>query len=170
MARRRATNAAHKKGWQSIAIKAMASGATVTEAAALAGKDRATIYRHLESNEQFKKDFDDATEQGTDVLEAEATRRAVNGVDEPVIYQGQVTFIGIDKDGNSCDPSAPIAVKHVPLTIRKPSDTLMIFMLKARRPNKFRDNSKIEHALPEGTQFTLKIGAGLGQDAGDLTS
>lgn len=55
-------------------------------------------------------------------LEAEARRRAMDGVDEPVYHKGEV-------------------VGHV----RKYSDTLLIFLLKAHRPHKYRDNYKIEH-------------------------
>lgn len=49
-------------------------------------------------------------------MEDEAFRRAVNGTEKPV-YQGKEL------------------VGHV----REYSDTLMIFMLKARRPEKFKD-------------------------------
>ena len=49
-------------------------------------------------------------------MEREAARRAYHGVEEPVFHKGEV-----------CG------------SIRKYSDTLMIFLLKARRPEVYRD-------------------------------
>ena len=61
------------------------------------------------------------------MLEAEARRRAAIGVDEPVFYKGKV-------------------VGH----IRKYSDNLLMFLLKAHWPEKFRDNYGVEHSGPSG--------------------
>ena len=63
----------------------------------------------------------------TDTLEMEARRRASLGVEEPVYYQGQV--VGY---------------------VRKYSDVLLMFLLKAQRPEKFRDNHKIDGRI-DGT-------------------
>jgi hypothetical protein len=136
----RITRLTPKKGWEQVACAEMSKGSTVTEAARVAGVSRVTLYAHLQSDAAFRKAFEDAEEQGTDVIEASVTRRAVEGTEEPVIYQGKVSFVGIDKDGNPCDPLSPVAVKNVPLTVRRPSDVLAIFLLKGRRPAKFRDN------------------------------
>lgn len=153
----------HKKEWTAIVLAALASGSTVSEAAKGAGVGRRTVYSRLESDEAFKKAYDDAIEQGTDVIEGEATRRAVHGVDEPVIYQGQPTYLYernpdgsiktretlyTDEHGNTTKKTEPVMLldeKGNPriLTVRKPSDTLAIFLLKGRRPDKFRDNIDI---------------------------
>lgn len=152
-----------KKGWREIVIEAMATGATVTEAAKSAGVVRQTIYAHLQKEPEFQAAYDDAVEQGTDVLEAEATRRAVHGVEEPVIYQGQPTYLYernadgtiktrtvnyTDEHNNTTQKTEPIMLLDEQgnprvLTVRKPSDTLAIFLLKGRRPQKFRDNVDI---------------------------
>ena len=58
------------------------------------------------------------------MLEAEARRRAAIGVDEPVFYKGEV-------------------VGH----IRKYSDTLLMFLLKAHWPEKFRENVSIDQRV-----------------------
>jgi len=55
---------------------------------------------------------------GMEALEDEAIRRGKDGIEEPVFYQGEV-----------CG--------HV----RKFSDVLLMFALKANRPEKFRDNA-----------------------------
>jgi AcrR family transcriptional regulator len=143
MAAKRVTRATPKKGWKDVVVAAMATGATVSEAASAAGVSRVTIYRYLQSDAEFKAAFDDAEEQGTDVIEAEATRRAVHGVDEPVIYQGTPTLIGYDSADKPCDTKDPRCVRCEFFTIRKPSDTLAIFLLKGRRPQKFRERFEL---------------------------
>jgi AcrR family transcriptional regulator len=139
------TNTTTKKRQQK-ALDALRSGSSVTEAAAAAGVHRLTLYRWQKDDGGFRAAVRDAVEEGTDLIEDETTRRAVHGLDEPVVYQGQMTFVGVDKDGNPCDPLSPLAVKNVPLTIRRPSDTLAIFLLKARRPKKYRENPKLAYA------------------------
>lgn len=135
-------------------------GATVSEAAKCAGVGRQTVYDRLNRDQDFKAKFDDAIEEGTDAIEQAATFRAIHGVEEPVIYKGQVQFVGIDKDGNPCDPCSPLAVKNVPLTVRKPSDVLAIFLLKGRRPQKYRDNIDVT----SGGQPLYKVLKGVSQD------
>lgn len=161
--RKRTTKKTAKKDWKALACAAMALGATVTEAASAAGVNRTTIYAHLDSDEAFRKAFDDATEQGTDVIEAEATRRAVHGVEEPVIYQGKPTLIGYDANDKPCEVNSPQCVRCEFFTVRKPSDTLAIFLLKGRRPMKFRDNVdlKVSGGIRQTHEFDL---SGLSDD------
>lgn len=91
-------------------------------------KTAANNRRHRD--EKFARAWDAALEAATDVLEKEAVRRAVQGVDEPV-YQGG---------------------KQVG-SITRYSDTLLIFLLKANR-DKFRQAN-----MPPlvGTQNNLTI-------------
>ena len=77
------------------------------------------------SSATFRADWDEALEEARELLEAEARRRAAIGVDEPVFYKGKV-------------------VGH----IRKYSDNLLMFLLKAHWPEKFRDNYAVEHSGP----------------------
>lgn len=154
--RYRPTNVALKKGWKVKALEALRTGATIAEAAQAANVARVTLYRAPESDPEFKVAMQEAIEEGTDVIEAAATRRAVVGVEEPVIYQGQMTFVGIDANGDACDPQSKIAVRNIPLTVRKPSDVLAIFLLKGRRPEKFRDNAVVTHQGPNGGPMEVK--------------
>lgn len=71
--------------------------------------------------------MDEAIEQGSDILEAEAWRRAVEGVEEPV-YQGG---------------------KEVG-RIQRYSDTLMVLLLKGHKPQKFRERISSEVSGPNG--------------------
>ena len=71
-------------------------------------------------SEDFAAQWDDALGEGVDLLEAEARRRAVTGVEKPVYYKGKV--VG---------------------STTKYSGKLLMFLLKAHDP-KFRDGVKVE--------------------------
>ena len=100
-------------------LKGLRSGLSIAAAADLAGVARRTVYYRRERDDGFATDWDAAIEDGTDRLEDEAYRRALEGIEKPVFYQGK-----------------PIG------RIRDYSDSLLIFMLKARRGDKFRDQSR----------------------------
>ena len=72
-------------------------------------------------SEDFAAQWREALGEGSDLLEAEARRRAVTGIDKPVFYKGKV--VG---------------------SITKYSDRLLMFLLKAHRPQKFRDGGKVK--------------------------
>lgn len=101
--------------------------ANVTEACRRVGISRRVVYNWRSEGGDFAQRWDAAVELGTDALEDEAVRRAHEGVDEPVFFKGE-----------KCG------------TIRRYSDTLLIFMLKARRPDKFKDRSATELTGKDG--------------------
>jgi hypothetical protein len=96
-------------------LAAYAENGTITHAAKAAGVDRATHYRWLDDADYAER-FGVAQEESIEALEREGRRRAVEGTEEPV-YQGG-KLVG---------------------TIRKYSDTLLIFLLKAQRPAVYRE-------------------------------
>lgn len=104
-------------------ISTLSKRAIVSHACKDARIDRATAYRARETDPTFAAAWEEAVEVAADTLEAEGWRRAVDGVDKPVgFYQGE-------------------AAEHV----KEYSDTLLIFLLKGARPNKYRENMKLEH-------------------------
>lgn len=94
----------------------LAEGMTVKDAAKHIGVNPKTAYRWREADKDFAEKWASAYEIGTDSLEAEAQRRAVEGVERPVWYQG--VQVG---------------------TVREYSDTLLMFLLKARNPARYCD-------------------------------
>lgn len=78
--------------------------------------------------------FAEAEKQAINRLEAELFRRVYEGTEEPVVYQGELCYRK-DKNGKLTDK---------PLTIRRKSDTLLIFALKGKKPEVYRDNFKGE--------------------------
>ena len=121
-----------EKKWHRPFLAALAETGNVTRSAEIAGVERTICYRDRREREEFAEAWADAIEQATDTLEEEARRRALEGVTKP-IYQGG---------------------KLVGHELRY-SDTLMIFLLKAHRPKKFRDNVRIEHASDPDTEWSF---------------
>jgi hypothetical protein len=93
----------------------------ITAACRVVGIDRRRVYDWQENDSRFLHDFRQAEIQSTERLEEEAYRRAHDGVvkETPIMHNGQVV-------------STIVETKY--------SDTLLIFLLKARNPAKYRDN------------------------------
>jgi hypothetical protein len=97
-------------------IAELAKYPNVTAAASVIGMSTVQLYHLKKRIKKFGTEWDTALNIGVKACEDEAHRRAFNGVDEPVFYQG------------------------VPCgSIRKYSDTLAMFLLKAHEPERFRD-------------------------------
>lgn len=97
---------------------ALAESGNVGKACAAAGIGRQTAYDWREADKDFAAAWDRAQTIATSLLEDESFRRAHDGVDKPVYQNG--SLVG---------------------TIREYSDTLMIFLLKAR-DKKYRDANR----------------------------
>lgn len=101
----------------------LSRGYTVSAAAEAISFSRSYVYILRERDEEFRQQWDDAVEQGKDYLEDEARRRAVEGVRKPVFYQGSI-----------CGE------------IQEYSDTLLLAMLKAKKPE-YRDKVDVNANL-----------------------
>lgn len=121
-------------------IAHLASTANVTAAAALIGVSRTAVYEWRAANADFAALWDEAVEMATDALEAEARRRALEGVQEPIVVMGRIAK---DDDGNT-------------LYVRKYSDTLMQLLLRAHRPEKYRERTETKHVGPDGGAVQLE--------------
>jgi len=71
-------------------LRRMRKGWTLGEIADDLGCTRAQLQYWRESDPAFNAQCLDALEHGTDIMEGEARRRAVDGVQEPVFYKGEV--------------------------------------------------------------------------------
>src|ERR1044071_5503839 len=111
-------------------LEAFRLNANVSGAARAADIDRSTPYGWAKDDPEFKAAMEAAEQEAADRLEAEAFRRAHDGVDEYVTSGGKLIR---DDDG-------------LPLLHRRYSDQLMITLLKAHRPERFKDRQQVEHA------------------------
>jgi hypothetical protein len=108
-------------------LKALAQGLSVTRATEVAAVGRATVYEWRQADAVFAQAWEDGLEASADLLEDEARRRAVEGVEENVYYSGK-----------------PVGV------VRKYSDSLLSMLLKGRRPSIYRDRLSAEVSGPDG--------------------
>lgn len=106
------------------------ASANVTASADHTGASRRTMYRRRDSDPDFAEAWDDALETAIDMLEGEARRRALHGYEEFVTCKNGLVC---DDDGN-------------PVMQRRYSDSLMGLLLRAHRPDKYRERVNVEHS------------------------
>lgn len=100
---------------QSLYLSAFESCGSISGASILSGISTSKHYKWLKEDEEYADDFTSAAEAAVDALEEIARYRAVIGVEEPVgWYKGE--------------PGG---------YVRKPSDSLLQFLLKGARPHKY---------------------------------
>ena len=99
-----------------------------------AGCSRDMHYEWLGKYPEYKQAFEQARDKMNDVLEGEAHRRAYEGTTKPV-YQGGVQ-VG---------------------QIQEYSDTLLMFLLKCRRPAVFGDKTALAMSGPSGEPLNIKV-------------
>ncbi|CAH1521298.1 Whole genome shotgun sequence [Vibrio owensii] len=104
-------------------FEALDDGATIGEAAKIAGYSRRSIYDYSAEDPSFAQQLDDSRMDIVERLEKEADRRAMEGVTD-------FKSIKTSKD----------QYKVIPFV--KYSDSLLMFRLKALAPEKYRDNYK----------------------------
>lgn len=92
------------------------TGGNVARACKAEGIGRRTAYEWKKEDLEFSKQWDDAIQDGLDELEQEARRRAFKGLKQAIFYKGEV--VGYEWEY---------------------SDTLMIFLLKGGRPEKYKE-------------------------------
>lgn len=112
-------------------LERLAETASVTAAATATKISRKTWYQHRNSDKDFAESWEAALDTGTDALEDEAVRRAHEGVLKPVFHGGKQ--VG---------------------EIREYSDTLLMFSLKARRPEKYRE--RVDNRVSGDVNVTIK--------------
>jgi predicted DNA-binding transcriptional regulator AlpA len=95
----------------------------VSESCENVGIGRSTVYVWQEHDDEFAAGWREAEIKATEYLETEARRRATEGTKKPVYQGGQLVGFVTEK-----------------------SDTLLIFLLKARAPEKYRENVALHHS------------------------
>lgn len=112
------------KPWMERFIAYMSEGGHARGACRAARIGRTTAYRYRQSDEDFALAWADAEEESTERLEEEAFRRACEGLKR-----------------NKYDAKGNLLCEELVY-----SDTLAIFLLKARRPEKYRDRYEFKHS------------------------
>lgn len=127
-------------------LKELATNGVIAYAAKAAKMSRAWFYTQREADPEFAAAWDEALEEAVGRLEREAWRRAVDGVSEPVIGR-----VGKDEDG-------------IITYVQKYSDPLMQLLLKAHRPDKYRERYEVDHKGRIEVEYVNDWRAPEGQD------
>lgn len=90
------------------------------------------VRRWKKKDPVFLKLFKRAEEAITMTIEDEALRRATEGQKRIILYKGQPVLV--PKNLKKPNGAQKIYVEHTP------SDTLLMFLLRGRAPNKYRNN------------------------------
>jgi hypothetical protein len=97
----------------------------------------------LETKPDFALAFQEAMDEAADLLEAEAWRRALEGVAEPIVKAGKPVV----------DPSTGQAI-----TVRRYSDALLMLLLRGSKPRKFAPRA-VASGRDDVTQIIREIAA-----------
>lgn len=114
-----------------VFCRAYAQRGIVREGTTAAGISRRTYAKWRKEDEAFNEACMEAKQMSTDLIEAEMHRRAIDGFERPVIYQGEITD-----------------------TYKDYSDSLLTMLAKGNKPEKFKERT--EHSGSVGRPMTLE--------------
>ena len=127
--------------WINPFLDRLRASGVVARACREVGVSYSTAYALRARDGDFAAAWDEALEESYDTLEQEARRRALEGWDEPIVHQGQLTPVWerdaagkavLDEAGNPVQArDANGALQW--LTVRKHRDALLQFLLKGYR-------------------------------------
>jgi hypothetical protein len=126
---------------QAVFLRSFSANGNITASCRAAQVARGTLYEWLEHDEAFGVQYHSAKEEAVDVLEAEAYRRAVQGVERYVVSMGKV--VRDEQSGKA-------------LAEREYSDTLLLNLLRAHSP-KFRDSRRVELTGADGGPLAIEV-------------
>lgn len=109
--------------WKARFIDAFREHRKVTVAMSVSGVSRSALYEARHTDTDFGAAWLEVEEEIVEELEAEAYRRAVTGVQKPLVSAG----------------------KYV-TDVTEYSDSLLTLLLRARRPERYRERHTVEHS------------------------
>jgi len=138
-------------------LAAIANTASIVRAAEIVRMDRDNHYIWLKKDPEYAAAFEIAWKRGADGLEAEAVRRAHEGVIKPIFHGGKRAIDVVQNPDGSIKRDKQGKPMGVPAAVREYSDTLLIFLLKGRNPAIFGDRVRQEHSGEGGGALRQEI-------------
>jgi hypothetical protein len=149
-------------------LKAYRESGNIKASCKVAGINRQTFYNWRDHDTDFQAQLPDAKEDACDTLEFAAYEQAVKGI-EVVTYE---EIIDLDKDGKiKLDQLGEPVMRRSKRTVeRKFSNSLLIRLLMANRPEKYKD--KVEHVGKDDgpIKFVTEWGGGFLEEEEDEES
>lgn len=127
--------------WEKAFLSALSEAGVVRYACKAAGVDPSAVYDRRREVPEFAAAWAQALDDAADLLESEAVRRGRDGIVETVV----------GKNGEVYENT-------------KYSDTLLIFLLKGARPEKYRErfDTKLSGSLDIGTVVAAAHASAIG--------
>lgn len=146
---------------QATFLRALGKHGVVKVACKAAGVSRQTFKNWRDHDPDFAAQLPDAYDERNDTLEYAAYSQAVEGVPSYVVSQGKIVFEEIpildangepklDKDGRV------IFRRGKPLIERKYAPSVLITLLKANLPEKYKDKQQLEHTGKDGAPIVIE--------------
>ena len=166
-------------------IAAYLESANVSQAARSIGVGRNVHYGWMREDPDYKKRFDEAKNETLDAIEESLWRRSVHGAARLKFHEGQMIMVPdpagrtepdpegrmiVDAKGRKTQLMVPVMVPYVEYTH---DTTAAIFLLKAGRPKKYRENLKIEQKIEletSGADTPLPTKAEMAKILAELTA
>lgn len=154
---------------QQLFLDTLRKCASVKQACQVAGVNRSTIHRWRQTNKTFRAAFEEAQEDANDTIDDEIVRRAIEGIEEPLVSLGQVVYSEIpvlDEGGKPVvDKRGQIKMQRgAQITTRKYSDTLLLALAKSRM-KKYRERTDLDLL----DQINEQTGGAISLNTRDLT-
>lgn len=146
---------------QQIFLDAYGECGVIKYACRVAQINRSTVRYWLEHDKDFKDVFPDSKEDACDTLEFAAYTQAVEGTEEPAVSMGKLVYeeeLVLDENGEQVYDSKgrPVTRRGNLVTIKKYSPQLLITLLKANMPEKYRERTQVEHSGPGGGPIQIQ--------------
>lgn len=125
---------AQKKKRQQAFLEHFKDTGTIRQACEKIDVSRSTYHKWIKEDPDFVAEFESAKEDSNDMLLTEARRRAVKGVREDIYYKGE-----------------PVGKKYWH------SDTLLMFLMKADNPAKYREKGDDGTSRPRSGGDRMQI-------------
>lgn len=144
--------------WTQPFLTALRERGKISPACRAVGVGYTTVNARRKTDPGFEELVVQAIEDCKDDMEAEMIRRAKDGVNEPVIHQGQLQYLMepvLDEEGavlldaagrTRMKPVTDAKGNFVPLTVNKRSDALLMFGLKGYRKSVFAERTELTGA------------------------
>lgn len=114
-------------------IRELEHHGNATKALKAANAGRGWVYRWRQNDSEFHDAFEEARTCGAEILKDEAHRRAHEGVEQAVWYQGEVAGY-----------------------VQKYSDTLLMFLIKQADPS-YREHFQVDHGNANSRPFIFQM-------------
>lgn len=139
--------------WERAFLAALRDTGNVRASCEAAQVDSAVVYRFRQDDADFAAAWATALDEAADLLELEARRRAYEGVRRLRFDRGRPIMVPLlDAEGQPVLDSTG-NVQMVPYVEHEYSDTLLIFLLKGARPEKFRERTQVTNITVTAEQL-----------------